>query len=401
MNLQANTFLQNGKYRVLSVLGQGGFGITYLVEHTLLDKKYAIKEFFPKDFCNRDSSDASISIATQSNTALVETLRNKFIKEARKISTLDHPGIVKIHDIFEENGTAYYVMDYIEGTSLDKFVKNYGAMEPATAIELIRKVGDALRYIHSLRMNHLDVKPSNIILRKADNEPILIDFGLAKQYDDQGQQTSTTPSGISRGYAAIEQYRQGGVSSFTPQTDIYSLGATLLYMLTGNVPPEPTTILEESIDIAHGIKDKTTCQAITKAMEIKKNSRHNSIDEFLNNLPIENKRIRKSSNPALIPLSKSTEETKPLNADSKEETNSSNSELIALQGLYEQQNALLLEEQQKNTQLEKNYKEYEKNTKKKLKKMNYIMWALIILSLVCMVISYRIYRAYFDWIYFY
>ena len=74
MNLQANTFLQNGKYRVLSVLGQGGFGITYLVEHTLLDKKYAIKEFFPKDFCNRDSSDASISIATQSNTALVETL---------------------------------------------------------------------------------------------------------------------------------------------------------------------------------------------------------------------------------------------------------------------------------------------------------------------------------------
>ena len=220
MNLRTNTFLQSGKYRVLSVLGQGGFGITYLVEHTLLDKKYAIKEFFPKDFCNRDSSDASISIATQSNTALVETLRNKFIKEARKISTLDHPGIVKIHDIFEENGTAYYVMDYIEGTSLDKFVKANGAMEPVTAIKLIHKVGDSLRYIHSLRMNHLDVKPSNIMLRKANNEPILIDFGLAKQYDDQGQQTSTTPSGISRGYAAIEQYRQGGVSSFTPQTDI-------------------------------------------------------------------------------------------------------------------------------------------------------------------------------------
>ena len=413
MNLQANTFLQNGKYRVLSVLGQGGFGITYLVEHTLLDKKYAIKEFFPKDFCNRDSSDASISIATQSNTALVETLRNKFIKEARKISTLDHPGIVKIHDIFEENGTAYYVMDYIEGTSLDKFVKANGAMEPVTAIELIHKVGDSLRYIHSLRMNHLDVKPSNIMLRKANNEPILIDFGLAKQYDDQGQQTSTTPSGISRGYAAIEQYRQGGVSSFTPQTDIYSLGATLLYMLTGNVPPEPTTILEESIDIGHDIKDKTIGQTIAKAMEIRKNARQSSVDEFLNDLPKATKQTRKSLSTTSASSNYPSEETKLLKIDTattKEDFTNSESdalctlynyrnsssdsddvdtpvneddsihkELASLRNLYNQQNAALVEAQKKNEQWEKYCNEYEETQEWKLLKKHYTIWGLVIL----------------------
>lgn len=389
MNLRTNTFLQSGKYRVLSVLGQGGFGITYLVEHTLLDKKYAIKEFFPKDFCNRDSSDASISIATQSNTALVETLRNKFIKEARKISTLDHPGIVEIHDIFEENGTAYYVMDYIEGTSLDKFVKANGAMEPVTAIKLIHKVGDSLRYIHSLRMNHLDVKPSNIMLRKANNEPILIDFGLAKQYDDQGQQTSTTPSGISRGYAAIEQYRQGGVSSFTPQTDIYSLGATLLYMLTGNVPPEPTTILEESIDIGHDIKDKAIGQTIAKAMEIKKTARHTSVEEFLAELlNAEAETNTHSGAMNTAETSSETEETKLITeANEPNDIAKLQKELESLRALQKSSNEALLEEQKKNEQWEKYCNEYEAEKERQLSKSKYIIIFLVTITLLVFIIS--------------
>lgn len=108
MQLRSNSTLQGGKYRIVRVLGQGGFGITYLAEHTMLDKLVAIKEFFPKEYCDRDASTSHLTIGTQNSVELVAQLKNKFIKEARNISRLHHANIITIHDIFQENETAYY-----------------------------------------------------------------------------------------------------------------------------------------------------------------------------------------------------------------------------------------------------------------------------------------------------
>lgn len=224
--LQPNATLQDGKYIIKKVLGQGGFGITYLAEHDLLGTKVAIKEFFMKDFCNRDETTSHVSVVTESGREQVARFREKFLKEARNIARLRHPNIVRISDVFEENGTAYYVMDYCEGGSLSELLKLHpnGIGEPL-ALKYIHQVASALEQVHAMKMNHLDIKPANILL-DAQGNAVLIDFGLAKQYDvTTGNQTSTTPVGISHGYAPIEQYKQGGVSEFSPATDIYSLGA--------------------------------------------------------------------------------------------------------------------------------------------------------------------------------
>ncbi len=285
MQLPANYKLQNGKYRILRVLGQGGFGITYLAEHTMLDKQVAIKEFFPKEYCDRDETSSHLTIGTKNSIEIVEMLKSKFIKEAKNISKLNHPNIITIHDIFTENDTAYYVMEYVEGSSLSEIVKSEGAMPELRAVGYIRKVADAIGYMHSLSMNHLDIKPANIMVRQSDDMPILIDFGLSKQYDASGGQTSTTPIGISHGFAPIEQYRPGGVSTFTPQTDVYALGATLFNLLTGTVPPHYSEILEDGLPELPTTVSTTSVEAIERAMEIKKIKRPSSIEEFLALLP--------------------------------------------------------------------------------------------------------------------
>lgn len=281
MVLSDNSYLQDGKYRIIRVLGQGGFGITYLAEHTFLDKLVAIKEFFPKEYCERDESTSHVTIGLKNSSELVETLKAKFLKEAKNISKLDHPGIVKIFDIFQENGTAYYIMEYVEGESLSSKIKRDGAMSEGDAISILRKVASAIEHIHGLSMNHLDIKPANIMIRAKDGEPILIDFGLSKQYDAAGSQTSTTPVGISHGYAPIEQYIPGGVSSFSPQTDIYALGATLYAMLTGKTPPHYGEILENGIPEYPSSVSDTIKDAIEHALETKKQKRPQTIAQFL------------------------------------------------------------------------------------------------------------------------
>lgn len=280
MRLTSPPLLQGGKYKIEKVLGQGGFGITYLATQELLDRKVCIKEFFFKDSCSRNAG-GEVTLGTIGNRDLVERFLNKFIKEARTLSQLDHPNIIRILDIFKENGTAYYVMDYIEGSSLEDIVNSRGALSESEAITYIKQVANALDYIHQRSINHLDVKPANIMVRRSDNKAILIDFGVSKQYDSTGEQTSTTPVGISYGYAPIEQYRPGGVSEFSPQADIYSLGATLYKLLTGKIPPQAMEILSDGLP---SLIEKFSLQvrnAIRQSMQVRKQDRPISIGGFV------------------------------------------------------------------------------------------------------------------------
>ena len=219
--LQEGTLLKSGDYRIERVLGQGGFGITYLATQVGLDRQVAIKEFFMKEYCERDSDTSQVSMGSSGSKELVSKFKVKFIKEAKTIAGLNHPNIIRIHDIFEENGTAYYVMEYHGNGSLSELLNSKGKLSEIESLRYIRQIADALSYIHENKMNHLDVKPGNVLLDNKGNA-VLIDFGLSKRYDEEGNQTSTTPVGISHGYAPMEQYKKGGVGIFSPSTDIYS-----------------------------------------------------------------------------------------------------------------------------------------------------------------------------------
>ncbi len=291
MQLKPGTLLQNGKYKIERVLGQGGFGITYLATQELLDRKVCIKEFFFKEYCERDEATSHVSLGTQNSHEIVERFMTKFLKEARTIYQLEHPNIIKIFDIFKENNTAYYVMEYIEGESLSDKVNHYGTLEESEAKDYINQVASALDFIHHRSINHLDVKPANIMIRRADNKAILIDFGLSKQYDAQGGQTSTTPVGISHGYAPMEQYKQGGVSTFSPQTDIYSLGATLYKLVTGATPPQAMDILDEGLPQLPSHLSQSVVEVIKKSMQARKLDRYNNTEEFLNGLNAPSQKI--------------------------------------------------------------------------------------------------------------
>ena len=276
--------LQGGKYKIDTVLGTGGFANTYLATVAEDGSKVAIKEFFMKEYCGRDESTSQVQIPTEGGREIVERYKQKFLKEARMISSLVHKHVIRIHDVFEENGTAYYVMDYIERGSLKDKVSNGGAVSEKLALRYIRQVADALSYVHSNNILHLDVKPANVLL-DGNDDAVLIDFGISKHYDADGGETSTTPAGVSKGYAPIEQYQHGSVSGFTPSTDVYSLGATLFYLITGEAPPEASVVYEEGLSPSLDAYAPAIKAAIEKAMSPRRKDRYQTIAEFVQALP--------------------------------------------------------------------------------------------------------------------
>lgn len=287
--LNHNAILCNGKYRIEKILGQGGFGITYkaIMKETVsgslgnmeVDVPVAIKEFFMKDTCEREEWTGKITVPSQGSRALVELYRKKFVKEAKNLAQMDHPHIVKVVDVFEENDTVYYVMQYLSGGSLSDYVKLHGALDEAIAIKYIQQIGSALEYMHQKHICHYDVKPSNILLDDKGGA-MLIDFGISKGYTEEGHQTSSTPVGISAGYAPLEQYQQS-LQDFSPATDVYGLAATLFYLLTCKNPPEASIVLNEGIgDKPIGISD-AVWHAIEQGMNPRKKDRVQTVSEFL------------------------------------------------------------------------------------------------------------------------
>ena len=306
--LAQDTLLQAGKYKIVRFLSSGGFGCTYEGEHIMLHKRIAIKEFFVKDFCNRDENTSHVTVGTQSKVALVEKLRNKFIDEAVALSQLNHPNVVSVSDVFMENGTAYYVMDFIDGKSLHQIVNERGALPESEAISYIKEAAEALKYVHSLNRLHLDIKPGNIMVAK-DGHAKLIDFGASKQYDEVDGENTSTLLGKTPGYAPIEQMGNR-VQTFSAATDIYSLGATFYKLITGNTPPDATEIAddEEALSpISDTISSKVR-ETIMKSLEVRRKDRQQSIDEFLSMLSLSNDMV-KSERGSVSAISNDNERT--------------------------------------------------------------------------------------------
>jgi len=294
MQLTNNHPLQNGKYRIIEKIGQGGFGITYRALWTMtaqgamgaIDTEIPIvvKEFFWKEYCYREEGTSIISISSATGKEMFSRFKEKLKKEAKILSRLSHPNIVRVLDVFEENNTAYMVMQLVEGESLKDKIAHKGKLDEATALKYTQQLCHALSEVHDKRILHLDVKPGNVIIDKNDNAQ-LIDFGISKQYNENQKETSTTPIGISKGYAPIEQY--SGIETFNPPTDVYALGATLYSMLTGKTPIEATQAVsedQEPIEKYNPHVSEKTIRAVNKAMEIKPTKRFNTMNEFLNNL---------------------------------------------------------------------------------------------------------------------
>ncbi|HJU30911.1 MAG TPA: serine/threonine-protein kinase, partial [Hyphomicrobiaceae bacterium] len=238
--LPAETVL-DGAYRIVRVVGTGGFGITYEAEDIALRTAVALKEYYPDEFGDRDRG-MSVRPKSERHRQTFEWGRSNFIKEARTLARFEHPSIVRVSRVFEANSTAYMVMSFERGRSLESWLANLG--RPPTQEELdaiVAPLLDALEMLHASNFLHRDIAPDNIIVR-ADGSPVLLDFGAARQ---AVAAMSRSLTGIVKvGYSPHEQYATDGRLQ-GPWSDLYALGGTLYRAVTGFAPEEATLRVDE------------------------------------------------------------------------------------------------------------------------------------------------------------
>lgn len=234
-------------YEIQSVLGQGGFGITYLALDTNLDRLVAIKEYLPSDFAVRDG-DSSVHPLSGDTQPQFEWGLDRFISEAKILSKFEHPNIVRIFAVFEENNTGYLIMPYEKGDSLQTLLKDKKTLDQSSLLKIIEPILDGLEMVHEHEFIHRDIKPDNIFIRE-DGSPVLLDFGSARQAATGQVKTLTTL--VSPGYAPFEQYYSKSDEQ-GPWTDIYGLGATLYRAITGRAPLDA---VDRSKSILDGSED--------------------------------------------------------------------------------------------------------------------------------------------------
>ena len=273
----------NGRYRVCRSLGQGGFGITYLAEDELLGQKIVIKEYFPAAFARR-AEDGSIRIMEETDRADFTEGRNRFLREARILtSLLDVPGVVKAWNYFQENQTAYLVMEYVQGISLRSWLEQ-NKEEPSfdEALEMLRPVVLALESIHKKGLLHRDITPDNLMVG-ANGTVKLLDFGSARSYLREKDSEMTQTVLLKSGYAPPEQY--DGKSVQGPWTDIYALSATLYEMITGCMPEDALQrqirdeLIEPSIYGAK-ITPEQEEHLLKRGLALDERERYTSVREF-------------------------------------------------------------------------------------------------------------------------
>ncbi|WP_414577965.1 protein kinase domain-containing protein [Anabaena sp. CCY 9402-a] len=265
----AGKILQGGKYTLIQEIGRGGFGITFKATHHYLEQEVVMKTINEK-------------LRQHSEFAKFE---QQFQDEARRLATCVHPNIVRVSDFFVEDGLPYMVMEYIRGETLgDAFILPGIPLPEATAIHYIRQIGAALQVVHSNGLLHRDVKPDNIILRQGTQEVVLIDFGIAREFNNGVRQTHTGI--VSEGYSPIEQYLTQAMR--TPATDVYGLAATLYALLTGQVPLPALLRDREQMPAPRELQPHLSAsvnQAVMRGMAVESRFRPATVAEWLQLLP--------------------------------------------------------------------------------------------------------------------
>ena len=285
-NILVSGSLLRNTYRINKHLASGGFGNTYVATNLDFDEIVAIKEFFMKDSMERDETTSEVSVSNADMATTVEEQREKFRKEARRLRKLHNDHIVRVHDLFDENGTSYYVMDYVDGENLSERMKRTG--KPLTEQEvwdLLPQILDALKSVHDAGLWHLDLKPSNIMV-DSRRQVKLIDFGASKQLDAQtGGAAATSNIARTDHYAPIEQL-DGNYNKLGPWSDIYSLGATLFNLLTQETPPTPSQIIDDetsdkstALPMPNGVSKKMR-DLIVWMMNANRTNRPQSVNEI-------------------------------------------------------------------------------------------------------------------------
>ena len=271
-----------GKYIVGKVMGKGGFGITYMAYDVNEEKKVAVKEFFPYGVAVRTTGYTTVSVTSADKADIFKLGSEKFYNEAKLVSKFSgNPNIVNVYGFFYENNTVYFSMEYLKGHTLKDHIQEYGLLNASQAVFIIQCMANALAAAHDLSVLHRDISPDNIII--CDNGDVkLIDFGAARQVvAEQSQSFSVI---LKPGFAPLEQYQKKGHQG--PWTDIYSLGATIYYALTGEIPEDPMSRMDDDEEYRsnkHRI-NSDLWQIISKATELKIENRYENISQLRNDL---------------------------------------------------------------------------------------------------------------------
>ncbi len=295
----------DGKYRIESILGAGGFGITYEAYDARLASTVAIKEYFPSQFGLRDSTH-SVRPRSDGDTEIFERLRSSFLREARTLNQFDHPAIVRVLSVFEAYGTAYMVMKYETGLSLKAWLAGLARRPTQEELDqLVVPLLDALELLHNGAFIHRDIAPDNIIVR-ADGTPVLLDFGASRRV--MSEMTGTLTGVVKKGYSPQEQYATDSRSQ-GPWTDIYALGATLYRCISGVTPEEATQRvfddrLLSAAEAGGGNYRPEFLRAIDAAMIVRPSSRPQTVAEW-------RKMLFADVRPARKPLHEATAATRP------------------------------------------------------------------------------------------
>ncbi|NOQ34465.1 MAG: protein kinase [Methylococcaceae bacterium] len=271
------------EFELLGVLGSGGFGITYLGQDRYLEKKVAIKEYMPMDIAIRQQG-----ITVRAKTTLQEDTENfdwglkAFLQEARILAQFQHPNIIQIHRFFEANGTAYIVMDYVEGETLHTRLEHQGKLSETELTDMLLPLIEGLKKVHEAGILHRDIKPANIIIR-TDGSPLLIDFGAARQKINNRTKSQPITALITPGYAPMEQYHSSG--HLGAWSDIYALSAVSYHCLSGSPPPEaPARIKRDPYKLAHKYLKTQASDKLLKAvdwgMSVDEEKRPQSLQEW-------------------------------------------------------------------------------------------------------------------------
>jgi len=274
-------------YEIIEILGEGGFGITYLARDINLNHEVAIKEYMPSDLATRNDDDGSVHPISSEKKEAYQWGLERFLDEAKTIAQFQHPNIVRVRSVFEAKNTAYMVMDYEMGESLHEILMRRKTLDEEDIKNIITPIIDGIRIVHAAGIIHRDIKPANIFLR-IDGDPVLLDFGSARESLGLTKQSMT--SIVSRGYAPIEQHNTGDELQGC-WTDIYSLGATLYRCIAG-VPPSDAIDRSSSISLAsrdtyvsaqefgENRYSEGLLKAIDDAMQFKIQDRPQSITEW-------------------------------------------------------------------------------------------------------------------------